>query len=257
MRALTGIVSLVLAGGLQATADDFHWSERLAAGKTLEVKGVNGDIRAVAASGEAAEVSAKKHGRRSNPAEVEIKVVPHSGGVTICAVYPGSWWGRSNECAPGKHGRIETRDNDVTVEFEVRVPAGVTLVARTVNGDVEATGLPAGARVSSVNGDVGVSAAGVVAATTVNGSVTATMGRADWKGDAHFESVNGGVTVMLPSGADTEVAARTVSGDIRTDFPLSVTGRHVGRRMTGTLGSGGRELILTTVNGSIRLEKAH
>ena len=34
------------------------------------------------------EVTATKTGRKSNPAEVEIRVVEHAEGVTICAVYP-------------------------------------------------------------------------------------------------------------------------------------------------------------------------
>jgi hypothetical protein len=44
---------------------------------------------------------ATKHGRRSDPAEVEIEVVEHAGGVTICAVYP-SPGSRPNECRQGR-----------------------------------------------------------------------------------------------------------------------------------------------------------
>jgi len=67
--------------------------------------------------------------------------------------------------------------------------------------------------------------------------------------------VNGSLTVSLPESASTEVKARTVNGDISTDFPLTVRGRMVGRKLDGTLGSGGRSLSLETVNGSIALRK--
>jgi len=52
------------------------------------VKGVNGDVRAVLATGGEAVVNARKHSRRSDPDEVEIKVVESDDGITICAVYP-------------------------------------------------------------------------------------------------------------------------------------------------------------------------
>src|SRR4029450_10081304 len=86
--------------------------------------GVNGGSDATAAAGAEAEVSAFKRARRSNPDEVEIKVVEHAGGVTICAVYPSSGRG-ANTCEPGEGGHMHTRDNDTNVEFTVRVPAGV------------------------------------------------------------------------------------------------------------------------------------
>jgi hypothetical protein len=47
-----------------------------------------------------------------------------------------------------------------------------------------------------------------------------------------------------------------VNGDIVTDFPLTVTGRMSRRGLHGTIGTGGRELGLYTVNGTIRLRKA-
>src|SRR6267143_1265964 len=91
-------------------ADDFHWQGKVAAGATIEVKGVNGGIDAEPGSGSEVEVTAVKRARRSNPDDAEIKVVEHSGGVTICSVYP-SREGAPNECKPGSGGRMNTRDN--------------------------------------------------------------------------------------------------------------------------------------------------
>ena len=78
-------LALVVAG--PATAEDFAWRGRVGAGQTLEIRGVNGGITADASGGEV-EVTAVKRGRNSDPASVEVKVVEHGGGVTICAVYP-------------------------------------------------------------------------------------------------------------------------------------------------------------------------
>jgi hypothetical protein len=75
--------------------------ERLAREKDLVRQAQAGDVSASPASGGAVEVVATKHGRRSDPAEVEIEVVEHAGGVTICAVYP-SPGSRPNECRQGR-----------------------------------------------------------------------------------------------------------------------------------------------------------
>jgi hypothetical protein len=246
-----GLVPLAAAG-----ADGFRWQGRLGAGQAIEVKGVNGRIEARAGGGEGVEVTAVKRGRRNDPDSVDVRVVEHGGGVTICAVYPTPAGERPNECAPGRSGRMSTRDNDVRVDFVVRVPPGVDFVGRTVNGEVVARDLPADGEAHSVNGQVVLEAAGHAVARTVNGSIQASMGRADWTGEVEFSTVNGSITVALPEDAGADVDARTVNGGIETDFPLEVSGRISRRRMSGTIGGGGRKLTLESVNGAIRLEKA-
>jgi hypothetical protein len=241
----------VLASGAQ----DFHWQGRVPAGQAIEIKGVNGSIEAEAGSGSEVEVRATKRGRRNNPESVDVKVVEHGGGVTICAVYPTPSGERPNQCAPGEGGRMSSRDNDVQVDFVVRVPPGVNFVGRTVNGEIEARDLPGDAEAHTVNGGVVVEAAGHSLGRTVNGSIRARMGRADWSGEAEFSTVNGTITLELPAGAGADVDARTVNGGIETDFPLQVTGRISRRHMTGTIGDGGRKLTLETVNGAIQLRK--
>ena len=237
-------------------AQDFSWSGRVAAGKGIEIKGVNGWVRAEAASGDEIQVTAVKRGRDDDPADVKIEVVEHGGGVTICAVYPTPRHARhENECVPGSGGHMSTEDNDVKVDFTVKVPAGVRFTGYTVNGDVEADGLGADVDIATVNGDVEVSTRGQAEASTVNGSIVVRMGRADWTGDLRFHTVNGGITVYVPTDFSAEIEAETVNGDIETEFPLTVSGRFGMRRIRGTVGQGGRTLELETVNGSIRLRK--
>jgi len=258
MRITFTLAALAVAAALavpSARAEDFRWSGALGPGKILEIKGVNGGIEAGAASGSEAEVVARKSGHHSDPADVEIKVVEHGGGVTICAVYPSPSDERPNECRPGSGGRMSTRDNDVKVQFTVRVPEGVRFVGRTVNGSVEAAGLTADAEVYSVNGGVSVTSSGLARAETVNGTITAAMGRADWTGPLAFKTVNGSITVELPASTGARVEARTVNGGIDSDFPLTVIGRFGPRRVTGTIGGGGRDLTLETVNGGIHIRR--
>ena len=257
MTDMLGLLSLAALAARPVAAQDFSWKGKIAAGQVLEIKGVNGDVRAVAASGDQIEVTAVKRARRSDPDEVEIKVVEHAGGVTICAVYPTPPRARhENRCAPGDEWSSSTENNDVNVNFTVKVPANVRFHGQTVNGDVEAMGMGSDVELYTVNGGVQLSTSGYAEASTVNGSIEAELGRADWDGDVDFHTVNGGITLTLPSTLSTEVRAETVNGDIDSDFPLLVVGRFGPRHVRGTIGSGGRRLELGTVNGSIRLRKS-
>lgn len=251
------LTAALTAAALQGTTQDdpFRWSGTLAAGKTIEIRGINGAITASATTGRETRVSAVKRARRSDVESVEIRVEEHEDGVTICAIYPSQ---RSSEGCRGESRRNRNGDheeNDVQVDFTVEVPANVKFTGRTVNGDVEATGLTADAEVTTVNGDAEVSTRGMAEATTVNGNVIARVGRGDWTGPAEFTTVNGSVTVTLPASVNADVSASTVNGDISTDFPLTVRGRFGPRRLTGTIGNGGRTLSLKTVNGSIAIER--
>jgi DUF4097 and DUF4098 domain-containing protein YvlB len=146
---------------------------------------------------------------------------------------------------------MSVRDNDVNVEFRVKVPAGVRFVGRTVNGGIEASGITADAEAHTVNGGVELDATGTARAETVNGGITARLGRADWTGALKLKTVNGGIAMTMPEGLSADVKASTVNGDIQTDFPLTVTGRISRRRLEGTIGSGGRLLELETVDGPV------
>src|SRR5919197_6070321 len=140
IAALAGVAAATLLPlGRAAAQTEFHWKGRVAPGKAIEIKGVNGDVRAVAGSGET-EVTAVKHAHRSDPDDVKIEVVEHEDGVTICAVYPSDER-RENRCEAGEGGHMSVHDNDVKVDFTVRVPQGVKFIGKTVNGEVEAGGL--------------------------------------------------------------------------------------------------------------------
>lgn len=244
-----------LGASSRAGGEDLHWSWAIPAGKSIEIKGVNGVVRARRALGERVEVRAWKRARRSDPESVTIEFIEHAGGITVCAVYPGGPFGGKNECAPGDAGRMSAHNNDVVVDFEVLVPAGVGFTGRTVNGGIEAESLEGPIEAHTVNGRVEVSTSKHAEASTVNGSITARMGNAG-SGPLEFRTVNGSITLDLPGKVDAELRAATVNGTIETDFPVTVQGTIGRHRIEGTLGKGGPRLQLETVNGSIRLRKA-
>lgn len=251
----------ILTAGLGARplaaqeTEEFRWQGPLVAGKTLEIIGLNGDIHAVPSSGTTVEILAVKTARRDDPREVRIEVVEHAGGVQVCAVYPEGSAARRGGCEEegGDHGRLD--ENDVVVDFTVQVPAGVTFVARTVNGGIETESLAADVRAYTVNGGVSVSTTGTVEAHSVNGAIEASVGSGNWQGTLAIETVNGSITVRLPGNLNARVEAETVNGGLRSDFPLTVAaGEQLGpKRIEGTIGAGGGTLKLETVNGSIDL----
>jgi len=252
-RATHGVIDLPRA--VSRGADDFAWHGALRPGATLEVKGVNGDVTAALAPGGEAQVTAQRSGRRDDPESVRLEVVEHAGGVTICAVYPSKDGSRPNECRPGNEGRMNVQNNDVSVRFVVRVPAGVRFAGRTVNGEVEAQGLQGPVAIATVNGSAAFSTSSYGEASTVNGSIRGAMGAAGWDEGLSFKTVNGTISLDLPPDLSADVRATTVNGEISTDFPLTITGRVSRRHVQGTIGSGGRQLDLETVNGSVRLRR--
>ncbi len=238
-------------------SNEFRWRKALASGRVVEIKGVNGNVRAEQApAGGEVEVVATKTARRDDPESVRVEAVEHADGVTICAVYPSRDAAKPNVCAPGEGGRMNVQNNDVKVDFVVRVPAGVRFTGRNVNGSVEAVGLAADVDASSVNGNVKITTTGLARATTVNGSINATMGNASWSDKLMFTTVNGKIDLTFPASLSTEVDFSTVNGEIMSDFQLTVTGRVSKRQVNGTIGGGGRELHLRTVNGDVLLRRA-
>src|SRR5438046_9832118 len=84
---LPAVAALALVPRAVAAQNEFHWKGNVAAGKAIEIKGVNGDVRAIAGSGDV-EVTAVKHAPHSDPDDVKIEGVQDEDGVTNCEVYP-------------------------------------------------------------------------------------------------------------------------------------------------------------------------
>jgi Putative adhesin len=223
--------------GAATTPDTFHWSGNVPAGQQIEIRGINGNIHAQPAHGDSVDVIAYKSGRAIDPGTIGVKVLEHDGGVTIVAV-PGT----SSPAA-----------GDANIDFTVSVPSGVRFVARTVNGLVEAKSLDADAEAHTVNGDVVLSTSGTAQGETVNGSITASVGKIS--SALKFSTVNGAISLEVPRGASARIRARTKNGPIRSDFHLAVHGEFPAQHAEGVIGCGGPELQIATVNGSISVRR--
>lgn len=230
-----------------------EWCGQLALGAKIEIKGIQGDIVASTATGQQVTVSWKKRGEKDDPDVVAVDVVAHAGGVTICAVYPDVPGGQHNYCAPGGSGHMATREINVAVDFTVLVPAGVDFDGSTISGDVRAANLESNAFGSTISGDVELSTTELAEASTVSGSVDVAFGRTQWSGELRFSAVSGSVEVSVHGNANAEVWASSANGSVNSDFDLP---RLVDGTLRGNIGIGGGLLRLSTVTGSVRLQRA-
>ena len=239
---------------------DFSWDGRVSNGHWLYVRNLNGSIRVERATGDRAEVTAIKRWRRGSPEDVRIetrRLGGDDGDVIICAF----WTERASCDEDGYHSRGDNNwrgrdhDNDTSVEFTVKLPAGVRLGVSTVNGGVNVNGATSEVRASTVNGRVSaISSGGPVNASTVNGDIDVRM-RELGTGDLEYSTVNGSIEIEVPANLDADLDMRTVNGSLTADFPITLQGRVNPRRMRATIGKGGRRLKLETVNGSVELRK--
>jgi hypothetical protein len=247
-------------------SDEFRWNGNIAPGLAIEVKGINGEINAEPTSGSEVQVVASKRSKRSDVNSVQIKVQQHAGGVTICALYPNDEGKYPTDCMGENSSKDNNegsgsengsaRNNDVRVDFTVRVPDRVGFVAKTINGGISATSLTGNVVTKTINGSIKISTSGYAEASTINGEIVARINDANWPKSLTFKTLNGEINLDLPRSVNASVDAQTLNGTINSDFPLEVTNQKGKKFVRGTIGSGGRELFLKTLNGSINLRIA-
>ena len=194
-------------------SDEFRWNGNIAPGGAIEVKGINGEIVADLASGSEVQVIAVKRSRRSDVNSVQIKVVPHAGGVTICALYPnedGEYPGCRADDSDGLNKEGSTgniRNNDVNVAFTVHVPSNVDFVGKTINGSITASSLRSNVTTKTINGSIKISTTGYAEAATINGEISARFSAESWPKSLSFKTINGEINLDLPRSLSATVEA--------------------------------------------------
>lgn len=259
--AAMGLLISVAARPAAAQTDDgttFRWSGAVAAGHFIRVHNMNGDVRVERAeSGSQVEVVAERHVRRGDPKSVRFEVrMRADGDAVVCAL-----WGKDMQCTDdGNRGSYRSggwrNDDQIDVVIRVRVPDGVKAFARSTNGSIAVAGLTSEVDAATTNGDVNVrTSGGVVNANTTNGSVTATLGSVSGDAPMRFTTTNGSVTVYAPPSLSADLEMSTTNGGLSTEFPLTVSGRFLQRSVRGTLGQGGRSIIVRSTNGDVSLKR--
>ncbi|MEP6765161.1 MAG: DUF4097 family beta strand repeat-containing protein [Gemmatimonadaceae bacterium] len=237
----------------------YSWTGSISNGRSIIIKNINGPIRVEHSTSGKVEVTADKHWRRGNPADVRIEQPSaRNGDVLICAM-----WNPESTCdEDGIHSPRNNRNsnndnhNDVSVSFVVRVPDGIRVDINTVNGALDVSGATREVYANTVNGTISArTSGGPVHAKTVNGSISVSMNSVANSDDLDYETVNGSITLELPQNFGAQLELATVNGRVSTDFPITVVGTFSPRKLRGTIGNGAARVRASTVNGSVTLRR--
>jgi translation initiation factor IF-1 len=253
------LAAALAAAPLTAQTDDgttFRWSGTVARGHFIRLHNMNGDVRVErGAPGSRVEVIGERTVRRGDGSVVRFDVrMRDDGDVVVCAL-----WGKDMTCTDeGARGRYQVSSwrggDQVSVALRVRVPDGVKAYARSTNGGISVEGITAEVDAATTNGDVRVrTTSGVVNTATTNGSITATLGSSEGDAPMRFTTTNGTVTVFAPPTLSANLEMSTTNGELAVDFPVTVSGQLGRKQIRGTLGQGGRSIVVRSTNGDVSL----
>jgi Putative adhesin len=237
---------LVASGSIPAPAADleeeFHHTYALAADGRVSLENINGNVHVTSWSRNEVRVDAVKRASSQDRLQaIEIKIDSDPDALRIKTRY-----------------RQHFDNNPGGVEYTLTVPRDARLDKfELVNGGLEAEDLGGEVNASSVNGRIQVRGlSGGARLSVVNGHLEAIFDRLDEPKTISLDSVNGSIDLALPPDASVTLDASTMSGSIRDDFGLPVTGQFVGHKLHGTLGDGRAQVRLSDVNGSIKIRRA-
>ena len=250
----------------------------LVSGEILVTGAARGDVRIVASSerGEleldasASRIVLAVRSRRNHVGETHYEVTVPFGARVIGRAVSGDVIIRGTQGAVQAHsvsGDVTVDDTRgattlESVSGEVHGSRiGGDLDATSVSGDVDLDDVRGDVRVETVSGSIALprAASRDVRMETVSGDIEY-GGTIEPAGDYEFRSHSGDVILTLSSNVGAEVGIETFSGDLETDFPLTLQpgAREIGareKRFDFTLGAGGGRITAQTFSGSIHLER--
>lgn len=143
-----------------------------------------------------------------------------------------------------------------SVDYEVLVPAQTDVVLKATNGSLSIEGVSGKIRLETTNGSLALRTInGDVRAQTTNGSASIVLAGPGWAGPGlEVTTVNGSINWQLPAVYAGTLLARTTRGKISAE--LNTKRKSVlPHNLAATLGKGGAQLKVSTVNGSIVVQQ--
>ncbi|GAB5409597.1 MAG: hypothetical protein BalsKO_19620 [Balneolaceae bacterium] len=148
------------------------------------------------------------------------------------------------------------RKQNVSVSYRIYVPREIDLDLETYNGGISIRDVDGDIRFGTLNGGVRLTNLnGDVRGKTTNGGVKVELIGSEWIGEGlNVETTNGGVTLYIPEEYNAQLRTGTVNGSMDFDFPMMISGRF-DKKLTTTLGDGGKTIRVVTTNGGIRIKR--
>ena len=232
---------------------EFHQTYPFSPTGRVSVENLNGEVRIAVWDRNDVQVDAVKRAyKQERIDEAKIEVNAGAEAIRIRTDYP-DWDQNFTDDERGRH------NNPAIVDYSITVPRKARLESiDLVNGSLEINGVEGDVKASSVNGRlVARGLLGVAKLSTVNGALEATFASLDASRPVSLNSVNGSLTLIIPSDANANVKAGTVHGAISNDFGIKVHhGDYVGHELHGQIGQGGPSIKLGNVNGRIMIKHA-
>lgn len=137
--------------------------------------------------------------------------------------------------------------------FTISMPAGGSLIAKTVSGSMRISGVTGDVSVDNVSGSITLDGMpSSVDADLVSGSIT--MGLNSDTKSVDIDAVSGSVRINAPAGTGGTVDFSSVSGGVDTSFSgIQETSKPGRRTATGQFGSGKTDIKVNTVSGSLSI----
>jgi len=242
IRAFSFAIALIMVLAGAASAQDFQKSYQLAAGASISIGNISGDVSVTGYDGNAIVVTGTKEGRDRDIVQIEDR--SSGGSVDVAVRYPH----HCNDC-------------DASVQFQVQVPRSISYNfagIHSISGDVTVTGVSGHMKASTVSGNVHVTnVVGSVSAKSVSGDVDVQIGKLEGTDDMTFTTVSGNVTARVPGTLEASIEMSSFSGSIETSFPLQIQQDRFtsGHRVNGQIGSGARHLRMSTMSGNLSLQQ--
>jgi DUF4097 and DUF4098 domain-containing protein YvlB len=239
--------------------EDFHQSYALKPGGSVTVENFNGSVEITGWEKDQVEINGAKYApTQSLLAEMKVEIVASPDSVRVRVVKPdnrrGNMGARMTIHVPRKVelDRIQSSNGSLKASY-IEGPVRM----RTSNGSIEVRDLKGDGSLQTSNGRVTAERVrGGLDIATSNGSISAELLELRTSGGMRFHSSNGSITLRLPASVNARLSASTSNSSVSTDFDITRNGGEVSkRRISGTLGSGGPSIDVSTSNGSIKILK--
>ncbi len=266
-----------------ATAQEFkeHISKEFtvpkAASSVLAIYNVNGFIKVEGYSGDKVvleidkSITAKSNqGLELGKKEFQLKF--EQQGDTIIAYIAEPFDSRPRRNWHRDSDRNRDDDYDFTLNFTVKVPNKINLVASTVNrGNVSVKDVEGNLRARNVNGAISLmNVKGTTDAHTINGNLDVDY-VANPPENSSYYTLNGNINVSYPANLSADLQFKTFQGKFFTDFPdtevlpvqaiktTQKTGEgtvyKLNKNTAIRIGKGGKTFKFETFNGNIYIKK--
>ncbi|MFK7811928.1 MAG: hypothetical protein AB8B59_05500 [Maribacter sp.] len=171
-------------------------------------------------------------GKFQDKYEVVIEEGPNtisiaSKGEPVFKAFHDEW----NNNNPGKKKRYYNTGDIYEFNYVVYIPKNARFKISSINGDLKSEVIEGEFEADLINGDIDI---------------------AKYSGELDLSTINGEIDLRM---MNANLVAETIHGDIYADEKLKFNSsdRHVGQKISGSLGNASNRLKLNTINGNMYL----